>query len=124
MDPHLKMVLDELNRRFDEHDEKWERRFSDQDHDRAARDAALNTRLTSLESACSGLESLRLAHANDDRDNRVTALEVAAMDLGTWRPTVEAMVDNLRLEVKRISTNWDQQLADLSSRRLEFQPSP
>ena len=124
MDPNLKLVLDELNRRFDEQDEKWERRFSDQARDRAARDAALDTRLTSLESACSGLEYLRLAHANDDRDSRVTALEVAATDLGTWRPEVEALVDDLTLEVKRISTNWDQQLADSSSRQLEFQPSP
>ena len=83
MDPNLKQVLDTLIRRFDEQDEKWERRFSGQDRDRAARDAALDTRLTSLESACSGLESLRLAHATDDHDSRVTALEVAASDLGS-----------------------------------------
>ena len=83
MDPNLKQVLDTLIRRFDEQDEQWERRFSGQDRDRAARDAALDTRLTSLESAFSGLESLRLAHATDDRDSRVTALEVAASDLGS-----------------------------------------
>jgi len=116
MDPNLKQVLDTLIRRFDEQDEQWERRFFDQDRDRAAQDAALDARLTSLESACSGLESLRLAHATDDHDSRVTALEVVALHLGSWRPTVEAMVDDLRLEVKRISTNRDQQLLGSSSR--------
>jgi hypothetical protein len=98
MDPNLKLVLDELNRRFDEQDVKWERRFSDLDRDRAVRDSAVDGRLAALEAACSD-------RTNDDCDNRVSALEVAATDLGTWRPEVEALVDDLRLEVKRISDN-------------------
>ena len=107
MDPNLKMVLDELNRRFDEQDAKWERRFSDLDRDRAAHDSAVDGRLATLEAACSDLDSIRLANSTDDRDSRVTALEVAASALGTWRLAVEALVDDLRLEVKRISDNWD-----------------
>ena len=103
MDPNLKLVLDELNRRFDEQDEKWERRFFDLDRDRAARDSAVDGRLATLEAAYSDLDTIRLAHTNDDRDSRVTTLEVAATDLGTWRPAVEALVDDLRLEVKCIS---------------------
>ena len=103
MDPNLKMVLDELNRRFDEQDAKWERRFSDMDRDCAARDSMVDGRLITFEVACSNLDSIRLAHTNDDHDNRVTALEVVATDLGTWWPAVEALVDDLRLEVKCIS---------------------
>ena len=67
MDPHLKMVLDELNRRFDEQDAKWERRFSDLDRDRAAHDSAVDGRLATLEAACSDLDSIRLAHTNESR---------------------------------------------------------
>jgi len=67
----------------------------------------VNGCLATLEAACSDLDTIRLAHTNDDHDSRVTTLEVATTDLGTWRPAVEALVDDLRLEVKRISDNWD-----------------
>jgi len=116
MNPHLKLVLDELNRQFNGQDEKWERRFSDLDHDCAARDSMVDGRLATLEVACSNLDSIRLAHTNDDHDNRVTALEVATTDLETWRPAVEALMDDLRLEVKRISDNWDHTQGSSSTR--------
>jgi len=67
MDPHLKLVLDELNRRFDEQGEKWERRFSNLDRDRAAHNSTVDGRLATLEAACSDLDSIRLAHTNESR---------------------------------------------------------
>lgn len=63
-----------------------------------ARDSAVDDRLAALESTCSDLDTLRLTHTNDERDSRVTTLEVAATDLSTWRPEVEALVDDLKLE--------------------------
>ena len=31
MNPKTKIILDEINRRFNEHDQKWDSRFADQD---------------------------------------------------------------------------------------------
>ena len=71
MDPNVKLVLDEFTRRFDEHDDKWERRFVDLDC--SSHDAAVDRRLSPLDSICANLESLRVAHADVECDDRVTA---------------------------------------------------
>lgn len=132
MDPNLKLVLeeiqktkDEFGRRFDEHNEQWERRFADLDLTRAARDAAVDKRLDTIELASADtaytigrrvayLEAYRVDPHHDERDDRITALEVAATDLGTWRPEVEALVDDLRIEVKKLSQARDPKVLDVS----------
>ncbi|CAD6258053.1 unnamed protein product [Miscanthus lutarioriparius] len=117
MDPQLKVILYEIqkskedfNRRFDAHDEQWKGRFADLDHARADRAAAADKRFDALESTCSDLaidigkqvadlEALRGGTLLTDSSDRVTALEVATTDLSTWRPAIEALVDDLKLEV-------------------------
>ena len=56
MDPNTKLLLDkiqktkeELNRRFDDQDTKWERRFADWESGRSTRDAAIDQRLAAIE---------------------------------------------------------------------------
>jgi hypothetical protein len=48
----------------------------------------------------------------DDNDAHVTALEVAATNLGTWCPKVEALVDDLRMEVQRLAQGRDPKVFD------------
>lgn len=124
MEPNLKMVLDEirkskedLNRRFDEHNAEWNRRFTDLDRARADRAAVVDQRFAALESSCAEisndignrvatLEATRVAEIHDERDDRVAALETAAADLGSWRPEVEGIVDDLKAEVKRLTQEY------------------
>jgi hypothetical protein len=101
MDPQLKMILDEIQRskmefgrRFDDHEARWERRFSDLDTDRRNWDAAVDARFDLLEFACGELQHLRVEH-----DARVAALETAVTDLDKWLPEVEGIVDDLTLKV-------------------------
>ena len=121
MDPQLKVILDEIqkfkedfNRRFDAHDEQWKGRFANLDRARADRATAVDKRFDALESTCSDLasdigkrvadlEALRGGKLLTDSADRITALEVATTDLGTWRPEIEALVDDLKLEVKKLS---------------------
>ena len=121
MDPQLKVILDEIqksrdnyNRRFDNHDEQWKGRFADLDRASADRAAAVDKRFDTLESTCSDLasdigkrvtdlEALRGGTLLVDSSDHVTALEVATTDLGTWRLEIEALVDDLKLEVKKLS---------------------
>ena len=121
MDPRLKVILDEIqksrddyNRRFDNHDEQWKGRFADLDRARADRAAAVDKRLDALESTyadtstsigqrVTNLEAVRFDQIHAERDDRVAALETAAMVLGSWHPEVDALVDNLKLEVKKLS---------------------
>ena len=62
MDSNLKLILEEiqkskedLNRRFNEHNEQWTRRFSDLDSARSSRAATVDKRFNSLEIACTDL---------------------------------------------------------------------
>lgn len=121
MDPTLKLVLeeihkskDDINSRFDEHYAQWERRFANLELDRAARTAAVDKQLDALESAyadtstdigqhVTNLEAVRFDQIHAERDDRVAALETAATELGSWHPEVDALVDDLKLEVKKLS---------------------
>jgi hypothetical protein len=122
MDPNLKLILDEVQqsklefaRRFDSHEERWERRFADLERDRTSRVAAVDARFDKLESAyarrldllesdvakrLADLELVRAAASvPDECAARVVALEAAAKDISSWRPEVEGIVDDLRLKV-------------------------
>ncbi|CAD6230095.1 unnamed protein product [Miscanthus lutarioriparius] len=146
MDPHLKLILDELQqsklefaRRFDSHEERWERRFADLERDRTTRAAAVDARFDKLESAYTAppsedvvrrldalesdvaarLTNLELVRAsdpvNDEREARVAALEAATNDISSWRPEVEGVVDDLRLKVQKVSMHYDRAEFDSSS---------
>jgi hypothetical protein len=132
MDPNFKLILDEIqkskedfNRRFDEHNTEWTRRFTDFDSTHSVRDAAVDKRFDALESACTDLASDIGKHVDDlERADRVSALEVAATDLGTWRPEVEALVDDLKLEVKKLMQANDRKVFDAQPPWLHVGASP
>lgn len=75
MDPNLKMVLDELHRRFDVQDQKWESRFANLERAHAARDRAADLRVASLESTTANIESHCAELAKADIASRLSNLE-------------------------------------------------
>jgi hypothetical protein len=100
MNPDTKLILDELNKRFDdlemridnrvtEQDDKWERKFGD----------------------------LSISH-----DARVSALERAAASLETWRPAIDAKVDNIGLEVGKLTKHYDRAVRERSPPILPTSP--
>jgi hypothetical protein len=89
---------DESACRFEDQDEKWARCFSDLDRDLATHDDAIEKRLGSLESSVFNLETLNLDNIHSKHEKRVATLETAATDIGTWRPEVDAVDNNLKME--------------------------
>jgi hypothetical protein len=121
MEPNLKMILaemqrskEEFSRRFDDHDAKWERRFADLNYDCANQDTAVDTHFEYLESACGVLQNFNFEHVHAEQDSRVTALEAAATDLGTWHSELEGIVNDLSLKVQKIAKHYDSMLFDNS----------
>lgn len=53
------------------------------------------------------LESIHVDDMFTETVDHVTLLEMAATDLGTWCLEVEAVVDDLKLEVQKIAKHWD-----------------
>lgn len=97
MNPETRIILDELNKCFTEHDAKWDSRFADQD-------ARLSRQIEDLEAAQA---------TRSDKLERVTA------SLDEWRPSIEGVVDDIKLEisktkleVSKISRNWERAILD------------
>jgi hypothetical protein len=78
--------------------------FSNLDRNHVARTATMDQQLIALEAVCADLESLCAAQANAKRDDRVAA----ATDLGIFRPDVKAVINDLKLEVQKITKHWEE----------------
>ena len=79
MNPETKLILDELNRRFNEHDQKWDSRFADQE-------ARLSRQIRDFEQA---------------QEGRMAALEKVTASLDEWRPSIEGIVDDMKLDISK-----------------------
>lgn len=77
MNPDTQLILDELAKRFEELDAKWERRFRDVDSHM----------------------SQQLADSEHRAETRFSTLEQAAKVFDEWRPEIEGTVDDIRLEL-------------------------
>jgi hypothetical protein len=76
MNPETKLILDELHKRFTDHDLKWDQRFAEQD-------TRFGRQIQELEQA---------------QDARVFALEKLATSFDEWRPGIQGTVNALRLD--------------------------
>lgn len=81
MNPDTKIIIEELGKRLDALVSKWESRFIEND-----------------EAWGRKLSDLQLSHGE-----RLSALELAASSL----PTIEGTVDDIKLEVNKLSKHWD-----------------
>jgi transposase InsO family protein len=74
MDPNVKFIVDEMEKKFASMDMKWEKRFSD---------------------------------LVASKDERLVALERTSGELEAWRPTVDAAMDDIKLELRKMNLQWD-----------------
>jgi hypothetical protein len=93
MNPDTQVILDEIARRFTDHEAKWDRRLSGQD----SRWAATFTDFAKDQKTC------------------VQALENASGVFEEWRLSMEGVVDDLRLEVGKVSKHWERDVVDKST---------
>lgn len=57
------------------------------------------------------------------QDVQVDALERAAASLEDWRPEMQGMVDDIRLEVRKLSKHWERMVLNRLPPLLETTPS-
>ncbi|WVZ79743.1 hypothetical protein U9M48_027287 [Paspalum notatum var. saurae] len=95
MDPNLKFVLDEINKKFAEQDAKWEQRFANLELSR-------DERVVTLEQAALAFNSWK------------PSIEHAVDVLHNWKPDVDASIQHsvadltdLRLKVRELSKHWE-----------------
>jgi hypothetical protein len=90
MNPETKLILNEIHKSFTEHNLQWDQRFSEQEN-------RYTDQIQDLEKA---------------QDVRVSALAKIASALDEWRPSIEGTVDDMRLEVKKLSLGWERTSID------------
>jgi len=83
MNPDIKLVLDTMSKHFEDQDARWEKRFTE--HDEKWERKFLET--------------------DTAQDVRVSQIERAVDALEQWRPEIEGSVDDLHLEVKKLTMN-------------------
>ena len=122
--------IDRLRDDSGERWERWERRFEEVTTERQEHDEAVDRRIKSLEDFAAAqytaavvsdnwgahfdervsdleqrmmdLELIRIHEINDERDDRVAAVEGAVGEINDWRPGVDGLIDALRWEVKKL----------------------
>jgi hypothetical protein len=123
MNPETKLVLDTLSKRFDDLESRWEHTFTE----------AAEKLEKSFEEAEEQWES-RFATSEDHwerkfadlkvaQDARVEALERVTAALEDWRPAMEGTVDDIRVEVGKISKHWERAVRERSPPILPTMPS-
>jgi hypothetical protein len=90
MSPETKLIIDEISRRFTEHDLKWDSRFSEQE-----------SRLVRQ------IQDLEKTHGD-----RVAMLEGVFKSLDEWKSSIEETIDGTQLEVKKLSRTWAREVVD------------
>jgi hypothetical protein len=90
MNPETQIILDEIARRFADHDAKWDRRVSEQESRWEA----------------------TFAEFTRGQVDRVVALETASNVFEDWRQGLEGVVDDLKLEVGKVSRYWERAVVD------------
>jgi hypothetical protein len=103
MNPKMKLLLAELDKRLDAQDQRFDERFAAQD-----------LRFDDLKG--------QISTATAASSSRLQALEQAVQVFDEWRPAVDGVVDDLKQEVSKLSTlkvevgrlskHWDRILVD------------
>lgn len=85
MNPDTKLILDELTKRFDDLESRLEVRVAEQD-DKWER---------------------RFGDLSISQEARVATVERVAASLEEWRPEIDGVVDDIRLEVGKLTKHWE-----------------
>jgi hypothetical protein len=90
MNLETQIILDEIARRFADHDAKWDQRVSEQESRWEA----------------------TFAEFTRGQVDRVVALETASNVFEDWRQGLEGVVDDLKLEVGKVWRYWERAVVD------------
>ena len=93
MSSESKSILDEIQKQFAEQNRLIEQRFTDSE-------SKWERRFLEAESA---------------RDARVAVVETVAAALEDWRPGIDGVVDDLKLEVRKLSCHWERSVRNMAS---------
>jgi hypothetical protein len=103
MNPETQIILDELARRFDDLEAQTTEKFQELDD-------KLVTRLTEYDDCW----ERKIADLQVSHDARLGVLERAAASFEDWMPGIEGSIDDIRLEVGKLSKHWERTLRDRS----------
>ncbi|CAO2151592.1 unnamed protein product [Urochloa humidicola] len=134
MNPETKIILDELMKKFDAFESKWGAHFSESEEKLETRfkeaerkfesciketEDKLESRYIEREEQLEAVVALsddrwerRLADVVIARDARVAGLECAVISFDEWKPDIEGSLEDIRLEVGKISKNWERAVMD------------
>lgn len=70
------------------------------------------------------LELVRLAEINKERGDRVAAIESIVASLEDWRPGVDGIIDDMCLEVWRLSKHWNRTVGTMPAGAPGLMTSP
>jgi hypothetical protein len=90
MSPETKLILDEMQKQFADQNQKLDKRFADND-------AKWEKRFLDLENR---------------GDERVSKVEKVAIDLEDWKPEIEGKVDDMKLEVGKLTKHWERSVRE------------
>ncbi|WVZ82556.1 hypothetical protein U9M48_029810 [Paspalum notatum var. saurae] len=141
MDPNIKLLADELHKRFDDLDLKWEQRLLDAELRLGARIDNLGerhqVRIDGLEAQHGerlNLVDSLLVYQGDriDRahnlsalhDERLSRLEGAALAFDDWCPRLEALIDDIKWEMHKCASAGERLAAERPSSGRGILPLP
>ncbi|KAJ1276888.1 hypothetical protein BS78_05G251000 [Paspalum vaginatum] len=112
MNPEIQYLLNEMNKRFDaqdalitrhlaDHNSKLEQRLVD-------RDGVLDQCFSDLDSKWAH----RFSEFSTNTEGHVSVMVAAASNIESWRHEMEASVEDMHLEVKKLSKHWDRAVMD------------
>jgi hypothetical protein len=105
MNPDSMLLLEEIRKEFADQKKLIDKRFVDH-----------NTKWESRFSEFSELEG--------KRDERVEALELAAQEFGSWKPTVESSLETVKTEVQKLAMHWERSVKNKSAADPGLFPLP
>jgi hypothetical protein len=130
MNPETKLVLDALTKRFDvleasvkEASEKWEKGFAEAGEKWEQGFAEADEKWDNRFSMSEDNWERQFADLKVSQDARVEALERVSASLDAWKPEIEGTVDDIRMEVGKLSKHWGRSVRDRSPPLLPTVPS-
>jgi hypothetical protein len=130
MNPEIKLVLDALTKRFDvleasvkEASEKWEKGFVEASEKWEKGFAEADEKWDNCFSMSEDNWERQFADLKVAQDARVDALERVAASLYAWKTEIEGTVDDIRMEVGKLSKHWGRSVRDRSPLLLPTVPS-
>jgi hypothetical protein len=124
MNLETKMVLDALSKRFDDLEARWEQSFTEAGEKLEKEFAEAEEKWEVCFSQCDNKWERLFADLTVAQDARMEKLECVTAALDEWRPEVEGTMDDIRIEVGKLSKHWERAMRARSPPLLPTAPPP